>query len=159
MVLVLLLGAGLALTVAGRLRQRQNCDDYVRDLRAIAAAFDGYHRQRNLWPPSSSAEIALPPDLARALAATAWFKGSPFGGNYAWIAPDPAPAAGHAPTRSWGDRGAVMLTAFVPDVPLALTRADLLLIDRSIDDANLATGRFRTGFNGWPVYLLEAAKR
>jgi len=28
-----------------------------------------------------------------------------------------------------------------------------------IDDANLATGRFRTGFNGWPVYLLEAAKR
>ena len=58
-----------------------------------------------------------------------------------------------------GGRGVVTLTAFVPQFPLTLTRADLQRIDRLIDDANLATGRFRTGFNGWPVYLLEAAKR
>jgi type II secretory pathway pseudopilin PulG len=155
--LVLLLAAGLALTGMDRLQRRRNCDIYVQDLRDIAEVFAGYHRQNNRWPPSSSAEIALPPDLARALAATAWSKGSPFGGSYAWVAPDPA--AGHDLARSWGGRGAVTLTAFVPQLPLLLTRADLLRIDRSIDDANLATGRFRTGFNGWPVFLLEAAKR
>ena len=85
--LVLLLAAGLALTGMERMRQRGNRADYIRDLRGIAAVFESYHRQNNRWPPSSSAEIALPPDLARALAATAWFKGSPFGGNYAlgWI--------------------------------------------------------------------------
>jgi hypothetical protein len=155
--LVLLLAGGLALTGMDRLRQRQNRADYIRDLREISAVFEDYHRQNNRWPASSSAEIALPPGLARALAATAWSKGSPFGGSYAWVAPDPA--AGHDLARSWGGRGAVTLTAFVPQLPLLLTRADLLRIDRSIDDANLATGRFRTGFNGWPVFLLEAAKR
>ena len=157
--LVLVLAAGLILSGMDRLRQRRNRADFVQDLRAIAAVFEDYHRQNNRWPPSSSAEIALPPALARAFAATAWAKGSPFGGDYAWIAPEPAGTLGHDLARSWGGRGVVTLTAFVPQFPLTLTRADLQRIDRLIDDANLATGRFRTGFNGWPVYLLEAAKR
>ena len=157
--LVLLLAAGLALTGMDRLRQRRNCDNYVRDLRVMAAAFDGYFRQHHTWPPSSSAETALPPDLAKALAATPWFTGSPFGGSYAWVAPETAGIADHGPGRAWDGRGAVTLTAFLPQVPLALTHADLLRIDRLLDDANLATGRFRTGFNGWPVYFLEAAPR
>jgi len=54
--------------------------------------------------------------------------------------------------------GAVTLTAFSPSFPLTLVESDLIYIDRKIDDGNLATGRFRTGFNGWPVYLVEALK-
>jgi len=157
--LVLLLAAGLALTGLDRMRQRRNCDNYVRDLRVMAAAFDGYFQQHHSWPPSSSAEVALPSDLAKSLAATPWFAGSPFGGSYAWVAPEPAGTADQGPKRAWAGRGAVTLTAFLPHVPLALTHAELLRIDRQIDDANLATGRFRTGFNGWPVYFLEAAQR
>lgn len=50
--------------------------------------------------------------------------------------------------------GIIAVTAFAPSFPLTATRADLLHVDTAIDDGNLATGRFRTGFNGWPVYHL-----
>jgi len=39
---------------------------------------------------------------------------------------------------------------------LQLTPDDLIAIDRELDDGNLATGNFRTGFNGWPVMLVRA---
>ncbi|MBI2498294.1 MAG: hypothetical protein HYV75_10425 [Opitutae bacterium] len=73
------------------------------------------------------------------------------------MAPEPAGAAASGPGRGWNGRGAVTLTAFAPDLPLTLDNTDLLYIDGQVDDGNLATGRFRTGFNGWPVYLVEAA--
>ena len=157
-VLVALLGFGLVLMLAGRIRQRRNCDNYIKDLRVFAAAFEHSHQQRSTWPPSTHAEAALPPELADALKDTRWLKGSPFGGNYAWVAPDPASAGDNSP-RGWGDRGAVTLTAFSPGRPLAVSNSDLLYVDRELDDGDLATGRFRTGFNGWPIFLVEAAKR
>ena len=80
----------------------------------------------------------MPRGMEKALGETNWAGGSPFGGNY-----------------GWDSRGLVVLTAFSPSFPLTLTRADLLEIDRRIDDGDLATGRFRTGFNGWPVYQIE----
>ncbi len=156
--LVIALTAVLILTLAGWMRQRRGCDQYIRDLGDFSAVFQGYHRQHDSWPPSGSADVALPPALRRALQATNWFKGSPFGGKYAWVAPDPASAAGHGPGR-WGGRGAITLGAFSPDPPLAMDQAALLYIDRQLDDGNLETGRFRTGFNGWPVFLVEAARQ
>lgn len=50
--------------------------------------------------------------------------------------------------------GRIAVTAFAPSFPLTATRVDLLHVDTAIDDGNLSTGRFRTGFNGWPVYTL-----
>ena len=67
-----------------------------------------------------------------------WAEGSPFGGSY-----------------GWDGRGGILVTAFSPGFPLALTRAELREIDRRLDDGNLGTGRFRSGFNGWPVYQVE----
>jgi len=155
--LLLVLGAGLALTLAGRFQQRRNCDRYIADLRIFSAAFEDYFQQTKTWPPTSEPDTPLSPDLAGALKETNWFKGSPFGGNYGWTAPGAA-GEGILP-RGWDGRGAVTLTAFSPSFPLALNPSDLLYIDRQIDDGDLATGRFRTGFNGWPVYLVGAAKR
>lgn len=155
--LVVVLGAGLVLTLAGRFQQRRNCDHYIQDLRIFSTAFEDHFQQRKTWPPASNAETALPPDIAEALKDTNWLKGSPFGGSYGWVAPEPA--GGGGPGREWRGRGAVTLTAFSPSFPLSLHQADLLYIDGQIDDGNLATGRFRTGFNGWPVFLVEAAKR
>ncbi len=155
--LIVLLGAVLALTLADRFQQRRNCDRYIADVRIFSTAFGDYFQQRKTWPSTREPETALPPDLAGALKETNWLKGSPFGGNYGWTAPG---AAGEgAPTRDWNGRGAVTLTAFSPSFPLTLNPSDLLYIDRQIDDGDLATGRFRTGFNGWPVYLVGAAQR
>ena len=59
------------------------------------------------------------------------------------------------PPQAVGSPGRITLTAFSPHFPLTLTRSDLLALDRQIDDGDLTTGRFRTGFNGWPVYLVR----
>ena len=233
LLVVLLLGAWLAVDLMARSRQRQRCDDLVADLRSFAAAFQ---------KPASVAALAsdaktdgLPAAVVEALKATNWDKASPFGGRYEWLPPTPAPtpvSAPHptavaapapivmaAPAASVPDavdlatkianapampaaavapdgnasptpaptvnptatamatataattppppaaptpappvgNGAIIVTAFFPQAPLALSRADLLRIDAQLDDGNLATGRFRTGFNGWPVYTLEPA--
>jgi prepilin-type N-terminal cleavage/methylation domain-containing protein len=157
--LILVLGASVALSLAGRIQQRRNCDSYIHDLHVFSTAFEDYYQQHKTWPPSSDTEVALPVEIEEALKDTHWSKGSPFGGSYGWVAPDPASAPGNGPGPRWEGRGAVTLTAFSPDFPLTLDKADLLYIDRQIDDGNLATGQFRTGFNGWPVFLVEAAKR
>lgn len=157
--LVLTLGTILGLSLAGRSQQRRNCDRFIQDLRIFDAAFAGYHQQHNSWPAASNAGIDLPPDLAEALKDTSWFQGSPFGGSYGWVAPEPAGASANGAGHEWDGCGAVTLTAFSPSFPLTLDKADLLNIDSQIDDGNLATGRFRTGFNGWPVFLVEAVKR
>lgn len=154
--LVLVLAAVLVFTLAGRFQHRRDCNTCARDLRAFAAVFDDYYQRHRTWPPSSYADTALPREIEEALKNTNWTKGSPFGGNYGWLAPEPNGAAA-GPGRS--KPGAVTLTAFSPSFPLTLDQSDLLYIDRQIDDGDLATGRFRTGFNGWPVYLVEAVTR
>ncbi len=158
--LVVVLAASLVFILAGRIQQRRKCDRCARDLRAFATVFDDYYQRHKTWPPSSDADSALPPEIEAALKDTNWTKGSPFGGNYGWMAPEPdRTAADAAPSPDRTGPGAITLTAFSPSFPLTLSQSDLLYIDHQIDDGDLATGRFRTGFNGWPVYLVEAVTR
>jgi type II secretory pathway pseudopilin PulG len=140
------LAGALALQLLVRFQHRRDCDRFIAELRELAAAFQG---------PEASAPIAadasLPAGMEERLKDTAWIKGSPFGGNYGWLPPVKSGTAGSG-SRS----GAITLTAFAPSFPLSLTKADLAYIDATLDDDNLATGRFRTGFNGWPVYFVES---
>ena len=145
-VALVLLVAGLAfwlgLLLLGRGLQQRRADRFIADLETFAAAFQDYHRQQGVWPPSTGETKAVPGGMENFLRETNWSLGSPFGGTYGWVPPDSA-----------GRQGAVTLTAFSPNFPLGLTRAGLLELDRRMDDGDPATGRFRTGFNGWPVYL------
>ena len=135
--LVVLLAGLLACIVLGRMRQQQDAGRFIADLQGFATAFQSYHRQSHVWPASTNREGRLPPELEAVLEDTNWAGGSPYGGRYGWVSP-----------------GAVVLTAYAPDFPLRLTRAELLEIDRQMDDGDLHTGRLRTGFNGWPVYFV-----
>jgi hypothetical protein len=150
--LILILAIWLAVDLLGRAQQRRRCDRFVADLREFTAAFQSYAQQHKTGLPASTGDAAMPAGMEDRLKDTNWRKGSPFGGDYGWVAPDPArpPADGSGRGRS----GAIVLTAFVPSFPLTLSRRDLLYVDARIDDGNPATGRFRTGFNGWPVYLV-----
>lgn len=140
----------LGLLLAGRSRQQQRGEQFIADLQTFSAALQDYHRQQNAWPPSTSRDVPVPRGLEQIFAPTNWDRASPYGGSYGWVEPGPTQPA------DWAGQGAVGLTAFAPSFPLKITRADLLEIDRRIDDGNLQTGRFRLGFNGWPVYLVGA---
>jgi type II secretory pathway pseudopilin PulG len=136
---VLALAGMLLATGLGRFRQQARCSRFISDIRGFAAAFENVRRQSGQWPATPE---GAGPSLARS-----WRDGSPFGGEYGWV----------PPARSDG-AGSITLTAFSPGFPLLLSIADLRRIDARMDDGNLATGRFRTGFNGWPVYLVEVPR-
>jgi hypothetical protein len=151
---ILALAVWLAVELAGRARQRHRCDRFVAELRAFAVVFEDYARQNRGGFPAGTGDAAVPAGLEDRLKENNWSKGSPFGGDYGWLAAPPAgpTTEGAGPPAIRG--GAIVLTAFTPRFPLELSRRDLLAIDARIDDGNLKTGRFRTGFNGWPVYLV-----
>ena len=132
----------LAIEVVARVRQRHHCDAFVAELRQFEEIFRRYPPH----PAMIGAGGALPRATAEALNSTRWPAGSPLGGNYEWV-----PPRANAP----GGSGSIALTAFAPEFPLRVTRAELARIDRQLDDGDLATGRFRTGFNGWPVFHLN----
>ncbi len=135
--LVVLLAGVLLFTWLGRDRRQRDRERFISDLQEFATAFQNYQRQNRRWPAATTAEVPLPAGMEDALVETNWADGPPFGGSY-----------------GWDRRGAVVVTAFAPAFPLDLTRAELQAIDRRMDDGNLSTGRFRTGFNGWPVYFV-----
>lgn len=132
---VLVLAVVLLSLVLGRVRHRVRLEQWGAELQACSAALEAARAERGRWP-------ATPEEAGAGLRDAGWADGSAFGGEYGWI----PPAAGRP--------GTITLTAFVPHPPLRLTPADLLAVDRAIDDGNLQAGRFRTGFNGWPVYLV-----
>lgn len=134
----------------GQIRQRARCDRFVEDLRTFSTAFHGYRQKQGKWPAGNNGAVVIPAGMERSLQETNWLKPTPLGGNYSWGAPSPTPAEGKAL-----EVGTLRVTAFPPNQPLEVSAADLLYIDGQIDDGNLATGNFRTGFNGWPVYLVK----
>jgi type II secretory pathway pseudopilin PulG len=153
--LILVLAMVVAGSVIGRSMRRVHCDRFSDELRTFAAAFQHYHRQHGVWPPASNGVSGIPPGMEAELKDTPWLNRTPIGGSYRWLAPYPGQPAGGGSLPA----GAIAVTAFTPDTPLSLTAADLLYLDARIDDGNLATGNFRTGFNGWPVYLVSPPGR
>ncbi|MCF7688996.1 MAG: hypothetical protein K9M98_15370 [Cephaloticoccus sp.] len=153
--LVLILAGGLLLTLLARSRQQQKCDAYIADLQNFSATFFKISRDHQQWPASTASGQNFPPKLLTALADTSWSEQSPFGGSYAWINTTPGDASGSDPVMPGARRGMIILTAFSPSFPLDITQSDLRYIDHKIDDGNLQTGKFHTGYNGWPVYEVE----
>lgn len=144
----------LALALLQQRRQRAAAERLGTELQAFAVEFRNHRQQQANWPPSTNGENAIPRGMENALKGTNWLNGTPVGGNYRWVAPDAANASAENAGRDWSDSGAIAVTAFSPSFPLTLSAVDLAAIDAKIDDGNLATGRFRTGFNGWPVLLV-----
>jgi hypothetical protein len=157
---LLLLCVGLAGFIAifefGQLRHRMKRDDLVADLQQIAAVLEKHHAQKGEWPAATSPDQPIPRGLEAELARTRWSAGTPFGGAYHWTPPLKTP--GDKTDAASPPPGHLAVTAFSPSRPLGLTRADLRYIDQKIDDGNLSTGRFQSGFNGWPVLHVHSSR-
>lgn len=135
LLLVIALAALLVMLALGRARHGARLGQFASELQTYATAFEDVRRERGRWPATAEEAGARVIDAG-------WSAGSAIGGEYGWM-----PPAG-------GRTGMITVTAYVPTYPLALTPDDLRAVDRQIDDGDLSTGRFRTGFNGWPVYLV-----
>lgn len=163
--LALALAGYIAIMEVGRFKHRSQRDQFITDLRQLAAVFETYRSQKGEWPAATNPEVRMPRGMESALAGTPWLTGTPLGGSYDWMPPARVAQADKEPAAAEGGKGAgkkaalggmIAVTAFAPGAPLALTEEDLRYIDSKLDDGNLATGRFRLGFNGWPVYLVES---
>jgi hypothetical protein len=140
--LVVVLAGALALLAGNEFRSRAKAAHTATELRTLATAFENHRRETGKWPGAAPARGAVPAGLEKSLSSDTWSRPTPLGGHYAWV----KSARKNPP--------ALAITAFVPDAPLTISRDELQRIDRLLDDGDLATGRFRTGFNGWPVYFL-----
>ena len=154
--LAVALAGYIAISEIGKFQHRAQRAQFIAEVRSLASAFESYRAQKGEWPAATNAEVRTPRGMESALAPTRWLAGPPFGGSYDWM-PPPRPLTGDkdAPKKA-APPALIAITAFYPGPPLTLTDEDLRYIDAKLDDGNLATGRFRTGFNGWPVYRFES---
>ena len=114
------------------------------DLRAFAAAFDVYAHETGNWP-AEAAEGVFPIEMANRIKSTDWLRTTTLGGQYNWDNNQM-----HGGTR-YRAAIAISSTASAPfNEDLDLLEA----IDRVIDDGNLATGNFRIGADGEPVFII-----
>jgi type II secretory pathway pseudopilin PulG len=105
-------------------------------------------------PNAAEATSAAPTSTESTSAESTYAAPNAAAPNAAESTPTAPPSA--APNTTAPIGGVIAITAFPPSPALTLSLADLREIDRALDDGNLATGKFRLGFNGWPVLTVRA---
>lgn len=116
------------------------------DLRVFSGAFQTYAHERGDWPPGNGTPGAFPTGMEGYLGQTAWQRVTPIGGHYTW---DP-----NSPQR--GDRyRAVIVIATANGHAVTSDLAQLVDLDRRVDDGDLTGGNFLLGFRNYPVFVLE----
>lgn len=121
------------------------------DFRVFGSVFQSYAHESGSWPAESAAGV-VPVGLgAQDIQIQAWTRPTPMGGKFDWENNQTHPG-GTSPGGRW--RAAIAINA-TEDSAL-LIDADLLeAIDDALDDGDLATGNFRTGFGDCPLFILE----
>ncbi len=147
--LVIVLALTAAVSTYQRYRHRAIIDRLTEELKISAAGFRTYIQETGTAPADTVAGLA-PNGMGDHLKGVNWKLPTPVGGYYRWT---------NIPMTETGQvlppGGTISVTAFTRGAELNLTRSDLVEIDRRLDDGNLETGRFRTGFNGWPVLTVR----
>jgi len=123
------------------------------ELQAFSKAFQEFSAQHTSAPPSTNEDQVVPAGMEVLLHGTTWTEETAVGGHYRWTQAVAEPKEQPAEHRVLGT---IAITAFMPDQPLSLTPLEMRRLDELIDDGNLATGDFRSGFNGWPTLTVRA---
>ncbi|AOS44471.1 hypothetical protein Verru16b_01533 [Lacunisphaera limnophila] len=121
------------------------------DFRVFSSFFQAYAHERGSWPAEAGAGIVPTGIDASDLQFENWTRGTPIGGKFDWEYNQTHPG-GTSPGGRWRSAIAINSTA---DSAL-LIDADLMeTIDETLDDGNLTTGNFRSGFGDCPLFILE----
>ncbi|HEX2854959.1 MAG TPA: prepilin-type N-terminal cleavage/methylation domain-containing protein [Opitutaceae bacterium] len=137
--------ASLSMPQVKKATQSARASVVANDLKVFYTAFGTYAQQNGAYPPEAAVGV-MPPLMVNQLAKSSWQRKTPIGGLYNWDF-----------NRNHGGtvyRAAIAITRSGTNT-VTTDNAQLLAIDRRIDDGNLNTGNFRLGAASEPVYIIE----
>ncbi len=150
-VLILSLLFFMAVPTYQRIQRKARATTVVNDFRVFAAAFQAYAHEKGSWPAESAAGVIPTGITSQDLQTVTWSVRTPMGGKFDWEYNQVHPG-GTTPGGKWHAALAINGTS---DAPL-IVDADLMQeIDEALDDGDLNTGNFRTGFGDCPIFILE----
>jgi prepilin-type N-terminal cleavage/methylation domain-containing protein len=136
-VAIICLLAVLAVPSFQRARQRSQNTKFINALRVASSAFDTYAVEHNSYPADVNRGI-VPPGMSTYFDGTLkWTSTTPIGGNWDW------------------DKDVFGFKAAVSIVSPTASVQQLTEIDATIDDGDLASGRFQALANGRYSCILE----
>jgi prepilin-type N-terminal cleavage/methylation domain-containing protein len=143
--LIVSLLAAVSMPIAKRSIQSARASTIANDLRVFYNAYSSHAQQTGSYPPEVAVGV-MPPLMVGQLGTTSWRRRTPIGGLYNWDF-----------NRNHGGtvyRAAIAITRSGTN-RVSTDNAQLVAIDRRIDDGNLNTGSFRLGASSEPVYIIE----
>jgi len=132
MIVVAVIGllAAIALPSFARARERSVNVRFAADLQVAKAAFTEYSMEHGDYPPDTMPG-EMPEGMADYLRRIAWTKATAIGGQWDW------------------DRGTFGFKGGVSVYHPTASNDQMLQVDNTIDDGNLATGEFRSRSEGY----------
>jgi prepilin-type N-terminal cleavage/methylation domain-containing protein len=116
-------------------RRRAQIAATASELRSLVNSFEAFFASNEDYPDDSHRDV--PTGMERLIPASLWADETPIGGYYNWEGPNNYPYAG------------VSIFAHTA------SNQHLRVLDRMLDDGNLAQGRFRMTPNGRPTYIIS----
>jgi len=127
--------ASIGIAQYGDFKKRAKISRTASEMRGFVAGFIAYSIDFERLPPDSHRE--LPTGMTDYIDQSLWDKETPIGGYYNWEGPD-----------SYGYGGISLFDCPAPN-------EDLKILDRMLDDGNLAVGRVRMESNGRATFIFE----
>jgi len=141
----------MAVPAYQRIQRKARAASVANDFRVFGAAFQAYAHEKGSWPAEAAAGVVPTGITSQDIPTVVWSSPTPMGGKFDWENNQVHPG-GTSPGGKW--RAAIAITG-TADAPLIID-ADLMQeIDEALDDGDLTTGNFRTGFGDCPLLIIE----
>ena len=136
-----------------RIQRKARASAIANDFRVFGAVFQAYAHEKGAWPPEAASGVVPTGLTAADIQTEVWSNPTPMGGKFDWEYNQVHPG-GTSPGGTW--HAALAITAPADgSAPLNIDSNLMQEIDAELDDGNLNTGNFRTGFGGCPILIIE----
>ena len=134
MIAVLLVAILCAVAIPYYLHLQQNTQNnrFISDIRTFSQAFETYAMRYGKWPPTADAGV-VPTGISGELQDSHWIAVNSLGGHWKWDYNRP---------RANGFIAGISVTG------VTVSEAQMIAIDKKIDDGDLANGSFIKGADG-----------
>ena len=134
-----------------RIQRKARATTIANNFRVFGAAFQAYAHEKGTWPPEAAPGVIPTGITIQDIQTDVWQTATPIGGHFDWEYNQVHPG-GTSPGGKWHAAIAISSTS---DSSVLLDANLLQAIDAELDDGDLTTGNFRSGFGDVPIYILE----